>query len=231
MRSNFRPDNPGYDYDRLRSILANTSLSKDDNALWQLIFGLIDAAQKQEARFITQIQQITNAIQVDDNGNISAKNLAGINTGNVRIASPTGIITPTGSGNQTFEVNNINLITQTTEDGRGLYDPTLTNVTNIAASTAYQNTFCRIGNICYVFGQVDVDPTAAGACELGISFPIASGITIGPDCAGSGASHEVAGFSVAIFGDPTNDRASMQWVAVDTANRRVSYLFGYRVLV
>lgn len=231
MRSNFRPENPGYDYDRLRSILANTQLSKDDNPLWQLIFGLIDAAQKQETRFVTQIQQLTSAIRVDGYGNITANNLAGVNTGNVRIASPTGIITPTAGGSgQTFEVNNINLITQTTEDGRGQYVPTLTNVTNLSASTAFDTTFCRIGNICYVFGAVDVDPTAAGATELGISFPIASTTGAETDCAGSGASHEVAGFSVGISADTSNNRARMRWVAVDTANRRVWFMFGYRVL-
>lgn len=227
----FRPDNPGYDFDRLTSVLNNnTGLSKDNPALWQLILGLIQGVQKQEARFTTQIQQVVKAIQVDNNGNITAKNLARVNTGDVRFASNNGLIT-VGEGNtQVLTVNNVNLVTQVTDDGRAQYLPTLTNVTNLSASTHYDSTYMRIGNICWVFGAVDVDPTAAVATELGISFPIASTTAAETDCSGSGASHEVAGFSVGISADTVNNRARMRWVAVDTSNRRVWYQFGYRIL-
>lgn len=227
----FRPDPKGIQYDRLISVLNdNTGLSKDNPPLWQLLLTLIGGVQQQEARFTTQIQQVIKAIQVDNNGNISARNLARTNTGDVRFASNNGLITVGAGNTQVLTVNNVNLITQVTEDGRAQYTPTLTNVTNLSASTPFDSTFMRIGNICWVFGAVDVDPTAAAATELGISLPIASNIGAETDCCGSGASHEVAGFSVGISGDTTNDRARMRWVAVDTSNRRVWYQFGYRVL-
>lgn len=112
----------------------------------------------------------------------------------------------------------------------GTWTPTLTNGTNVAASTAYQGQYLRVGNSISFSCRVDVDPTAAGACELGISLPIASNFGAVEDCAGAGASPEVAGFSTAILANVANDRMSMQWVAVDTANRSVYFSGVYQII-
>ena len=112
----------------------------------------------------------------------------------------------------------------------GTYTPSLFSVTNVAASTPRLSTYIRVGNTVTVHGQCDVDPTGAGATELGISLPIASAFTTAFQCGGAAASTGVAGFSAGIDADATNDRARMRWVAVDIANQPVMFTFGYQVI-
>lgn len=111
----------------------------------------------------------------------------------------------------------------------GVYTPTLTNGTNLAASTAYECQYQQVENIVWVSGRVDVDPTSTGATELGISLPIETDITSTQQLAGTGSSPAVAGMCIAALGDTTNDRASLQWVAADTSNRAVYFTFMYRI--
>lgn len=112
----------------------------------------------------------------------------------------------------------------------GVYTPTLSNTTNVAASTSYPAQYMRIGDVVTVSGRVDVDPTAAAATALGISLPIASNFGALEDCAGTAASDAVAGQSAAIRANIANDRAEMAWVAVDIANRTMYYTFTYRII-
>jgi hypothetical protein len=112
----------------------------------------------------------------------------------------------------------------------GTWTPTLTNVTNLDASTAYEGQYVRFGSTVTCSGKVDVDPTAAAATELGISLPIASNFAATEQCAGVGQTPAVAQESVAILADATNNRASMQWIATDTANRSVYFTFTYQVI-
>lgn len=112
----------------------------------------------------------------------------------------------------------------------GTYTPTLTNVTNLDTSAANLCTYIRVGTAVTVSGRVDLDPTAAGAVELGISLPIASNFTDNKQCAGVAFSNAVAGQGAAILSDLTNDRASLQFVAVDTSNRVMMFVFQYQVL-
>lgn len=110
------------------------------------------------------------------------------------------------------------------------YTPTVTPGTNVAAATAYACQYLRVGSIVTVSGRVDVDPTGIGACELGLSLPVASDLTAGQQLAGTGAAPAVAGMVLAVLGDASNNRASFQWVAVDTANRAVYFTFTYRIV-
>jgi len=114
----------------------------------------------------------------------------------------------------------------------GVYTPTLTNVTNITASTAFQCQYCRVGTVVTVSGKVDIDPTAATALtQLGISLPIASNFGAAEDCGGTAAAAAVAGYSAGIYGDLTNDRASLDFTtAADAANRTWNFIFSYRVI-
>ena len=112
----------------------------------------------------------------------------------------------------------------------GSYTPTLTNTTNLAASTAYACYYQRVGSVVLVAGRVDVDPTAAGQCVLGLTVPIASNFTTANQLGGTAASPTVAGQSAAIYSDAANDRATMEWVAVDTANRAMYFTFAYGVI-
>jgi len=112
----------------------------------------------------------------------------------------------------------------------GTYTPTLTNVTNLAASTAYVCTYLKAGNVITVSGRADIDPTATGAVELGISLPVASNFADTAQCCGTAFCNQVAGQGAAILSDPTNDRASLQFVTTDTANRAMYFVFQYQVI-
>lgn len=112
---------------------------------------------------------------------------------------------------------------------QGVYTPTLTNTTNLDASTAYECQYMRVGATVTVSGKVDVDPTAAASTVLGISLPIASNIGATEDLAGT-AANPAAQESAALLGDAANNRATMQWIAVGTANRTMYFTFTYQVI-
>lgn len=112
----------------------------------------------------------------------------------------------------------------------GTYTPTLTNVTNIAASTAYQCQYMRVGNVVTVSGKVDYDPTATGAVELGISLPIASNISAQENCAGTGVCAIALDDPVWVEGDATNNRAAMKSTAISVANHSHYFTFTYTII-
>lgn len=93
----------------------------------------------------------------------------------------------------------------------GTYTPTLTNVTNISASTAYQCQYMRVGNVVTVSGKVDIDPGAVGLATLGISIPIASALANDFECGGTAAAGTVLGLNGAISADPANDRVELDF--------------------
>lgn len=112
------------------------------------------------------------------------------------------------------------------------YTPTLTNVANITASTAYQCQYLRVGTTVTVGGKVDIDPTAgATLTQLGISLPIASNFGANEDCGGAAAAPVVAGYSAAILGDAANNRAELQFTTgADVANRSWWFTFTYEII-
>jgi len=115
--------------------------------------------------------------------------------------------------------------------GSGVYTPTLTNVANLDASTAYECQYSRVGNVVYVSGKVDVDPTApAAATQLGISLPIASNLGAAEDCGGVAFASGIAGQGAAIRGDAANNRAEMVWVSGDVTNQPMYFSFSYAVI-
>lgn len=113
---------------------------------------------------------------------------------------------------------------------RGTYTPTLTNVTNLAASTAYQAQYFRFSDMCIVSGKVDIDPTAAGATSLRMSLPIASNIGAAEDLSGTAFASGIAGQGAAVLGDAANNAALMNWVAVDITNQSMYYVYMYQVI-
>lgn len=113
----------------------------------------------------------------------------------------------------------------------GTYTPTLTNVANITASTAYLCHWMRVSNECLVAGKADVDPTlAAASTQLGISLPFASNLGVIQDCAGTAFAPGIAGQGAAIVGDVANDRAQMQWIAGDITNQAMFFIFSFRII-
>lgn len=134
------------------------------------------------------------------------------------------ILTTTGSTNVTLPTTGT-LLAGTF----GTYTPTLTGVTNVAASTSYPAQYQRVGNTVTVSGKLDLDPTAAVATELGISIPIASNFGNDYECGGAAnaASAARGGF---ISADPTNDRARLMITPNATSNEVYQYIFMYQVI-
>jgi hypothetical protein len=113
----------------------------------------------------------------------------------------------------------------------GTYTPTLSNTTNVSASTARQCTYMRVGNTVTVSGQLDIDPTTTlTATLLGISLPIASSLSTVYQLAGTASSMNIANESAGIEADPTNDRASLRYIAVDVTNHPMTFTFTYEVI-
>ena len=114
----------------------------------------------------------------------------------------------------------------------GVYTPTLTNVTNVAASTAYECQWQQIENTVVVSGRVDIDPTALVATELGISLPplYPSAFTAVSQCGGTGVSALVGSQCAGIDADITNDRARLRYIPTSTNNAGMQFTFTYRII-
>lgn len=110
----------------------------------------------------------------------------------------------------------------------GTYTPTLTNTTNIAASTALVTHYIRIGDEVQIGGIVNIDPTAAGACVMGMSIPIASNLTATADLSGTIVS-STSGENGYASADTTNDRATFNFVVSNTANHTFGFTISYTV--
>lgn len=118
----------------------------------------------------------------------------------------------------------------TISDGAvGTYTPTLTNVTNVAASGALTAFYIRAGNIVTVAGAVTIDPTAAGNTVLGISLPIASNLGTANDVAGTTATSSVLEAGI-VNGDVANDRAQIVYNATDLGNKTWRFTFMYQII-
>lgn len=115
----------------------------------------------------------------------------------------------------------------------GTYTPTLSNTTNIAASTAYVTQYMRVGSVVTVGGRVAVDVTAATTeTELGISLPIASAFTAEENLGGTFVQHIASSSREAgtIRADTTNDRAKVAWYSLGSANYSFYFSFTYLVI-
>ena len=113
----------------------------------------------------------------------------------------------------------------------GTYTPTLTNVTNISASTAYVTGYYRVGSNVTVYGKIDLTPTAAAstATEIAISLPVTSNLAAEQDLGGAAESDIISGGSARIKADATNDRASVVFKAGTTSASSYSFTFSYQV--
>jgi len=129
--------------------------------------------------------------------------------------------------------NNAGAVTGTTNQyiASGSYTPTLTNVTNVAASTARLCTWSRLGNSVTVSGQLNIDlTTTLLASEVGMSLPIPSALTTAFQLGGT--ANSTSSQSIwAIQADATNDRAQFKATGiVPVTNDTYTFIFKYEVL-
>ena len=139
-----------------------------------------------------------------------------------------------GTGGEKVEQINSAASNVANDDGvatSGSYTPTLTNVTNVAASTAYTCQWVRTDDCITVFGRCDVDPTGAGATTLDLSLPVASNFVATENLIGiATAISPTVSTSAGLFADTTNDRATMRWQTTETANHSLWFHFSYKIL-
>jgi hypothetical protein len=158
-------------------------------------------------------------------GSIDKNGLARTEDGKLYVTSVgTASITGGSGAFDTLSLNGKGAITS------GTYTPTLTNTTNVAASTAFTTNYFRIGNLVHVAGVVNIDPTASVATVLEISLPIASNLNGPGELAGTAVTAAAAGYSAAISPNTTNETASLQFVCgADLANRSWYFNFTYQI--
>jgi hypothetical protein len=166
---------------------------------------------------------------VSTNGDATATSSISIEAGN---GAGTGLVTVSGDVFQSYATQNLingsNIVTEATVYS-GTYTPTLSNTTNIAASTAYVCQYMRVGSVVTVSGHVDIDATAAGNMVLGITIPIASNFASTDGLAGAAAAIAV-NESAGILADASNNRATLRTTAVSTANNAWFFTFTYLII-
>lgn len=112
----------------------------------------------------------------------------------------------------------------------GTYTPTLSNTTNVAASTPRLCTWSRVGNMVTITGQFDIDPTlTATSTVLGISLPSASNFTTAYEAGGGAWSIAIASESAGIQANATTDVIEVTFIAVDLSNHTMAFQAGYEV--
>ncbi|SOY65584.1 hypothetical protein CBM2586_B10179 [Cupriavidus phytorum] len=112
----------------------------------------------------------------------------------------------------------------------GLWTPTVTALTNVDAVTAFECQYSRVGNVITFSGQVNIDPTATGLTEIGMSLPVASNLIATRQAAGTYSSNSsTIKDGGAIYGDSTNKRLTFRHVAGSTSN--LSFFFSGSYLV
>lgn len=149
-----------------------------------------------------------------------------------RINSDGVLIAASGCG---IRISSTAVTAPATSDGNvfsGTYTPTLTNTTNVAASTAYPCQYMRVGSTVTVSGQVDIDPTSANADTLlELSLPIASNFAQVYQCGGTFVERSVA---IDVYGcissNIGNDTAQFRFYPVDLNNRSYMFTFTYRII-
>lgn len=112
------------------------------------------------------------------------------------------------------------------------YTPTITNSTNLSASTASECRHIRIGNNVFVSGYIGVTATAAALMQFFVSLPIASTTGDFFDVGGSGSCYFALGAAVAavtIYADTADNRARFTLVAPGTNAGVLTFAFGYTV--
>ena len=173
-----------------------------------------------------------NVIAVQDNG--GATNFAVTGEGIIVGGGTDGIrVTSDGRLYGTALHNNAGAVTGTTNQyiASGTYTPTLTNVTNVAASTARLCQWTRVGNVVTVSGQLNIDlTTTLLASEVGMSLPIASAFTTAYQLGGT-ANAVAFQANWAIQADAANDRAQFKSTGIaSVTNDTYTFSFTYEVL-
>lgn len=111
----------------------------------------------------------------------------------------------------------------------GIYTPTLTGITNVTSSTAYECGYIGVGQEISVSRmRIDVIPTTTGTTRIRASLPVASTIIGVYHLEGSG--EDTPGTTGAsVQGDTTNNEALIEFTASTATLHTFHINFGYRI--
>jgi hypothetical protein len=201
---------------------------------------------KDDAGFVTNLSAGTSGLTF---GNFAAASPIAISTGTATATwshGTSGVATGTYGGASSIPqivVNTYGHVTSGTSISinitSGTYTPTLSNTTNVGASTASVCQYLRVGSTVTVSGKVAIDPTTGGGTTtlLGMSIPIASNFSGDTQAGGSamadatGQLLTTTGFAhLAIKADAANDRVSFAGLAYHDANVEYWFSFTYTVI-
>jgi len=154
-------------------------------------------------------------------------------TGDIYYRNGSGVLTRLGVGTTRQKLGVVGGIptwmdsTAVTATVEGTYTPTITNTTNVAASTAYVTHYQQTGNTVRVWGEISIDATASlTVTELGVSLPVASALTTTQDLSGHITFEDNT--TMQIKGDVVNGRAVVRGLPQTATNNRYSFTFTYK---
>jgi hypothetical protein len=108
------------------------------------------------------------------------------------------------------------------------YTPTLTNISNVASSTAQNCHWTRNGNEITVTGVLLGTATlTATATVIDISLPVSSGMSATTDLSGVMTSSAIAGLSGGIEGNVSSAIARLTYTSVGTGSDKLFFTFTY----
>jgi hypothetical protein len=112
----------------------------------------------------------------------------------------------------------------------GIYTPSLTNGVNVAASTAFQAQWTRIGGAVTVSGKFNCDPVSANTrTDVGISLPVASNFGDEEDCGGTVGCRTFEGSGL-VVAQTAQDIAATQFFPTSTSNAAWGFIFMYQII-
>jgi hypothetical protein len=164
-----------------------------------------DDATSSNFAFVAQNSSGTNLLLVRNDGLVTATGLS---------TSRTAVTAPAATDGNVFS---------------GTYTPTLTNVTNVASSTAVTCQYMRVGNVVTVSGQVSITATAGAATTvLDMSLPIASAFTLERQAGGvfSNGGNKYG----RVAANATDDRFSFSYNAPDASVAVMFFNVTYQVI-
>jgi hypothetical protein len=111
----------------------------------------------------------------------------------------------------------------------GTYTPTLTNTTNVSASTANTLFYTRVGSVVTISGSVSVTPAAASdtSTVLRMNLPIASDFTLPSQLGGCGRHYKSP---VGIIAADASDLVEFRWYSTIASGDELTFSLSYRVL-
>jgi hypothetical protein len=169
-----------------------------------------------------RLVRFTGALTITHN----ATSLITLTAANIKtIAGDMALFVSLGSGNW-------RMVQYSEAQKVGTYTPTLTNIANTDARTAYLTKWERTIDHVHVWGRCDLDfTTSATITRVGSTIPFPSAFSALEDAAGYCGSPSTAGNAGAVWTDGvTADRVEFYLVCTGTANTSIVFDYTYRII-